>query len=85
MKMNLTRRKIAKTAAVTACASLTACAVHATDFPASEKVFAAENLSVATRSASETYGVAPDYAQKTSWYQLPNITKGVDTLYIYAT
>ena len=83
--MKLTRKEIAKTAAMTACASLTACAVHATDFPASEKVFAAENMSVAARSATEAYGATPDYAKKASWYRLPAVTKDVDTFYIYAT
>ena len=28
---------------------------------------------------------AIDYSQKTSWYQIPDITKDVDTFYIYAT
>ena len=28
---------------------------------------------------------APDYSQKASWYQLPEITKDVDTFYIYST
>ncbi len=35
--------------------------------------------------SSETYGVKPDYSQKTSWYKIPDITKDVDTFYIYAT
>ena len=27
----------------------------------------------------------PDYSQKSSWYQIPEITKDVDTFYILAT
>ena len=30
-------------------------------------------------------GKAPDYSQKSSWYKIPEITKKVDTFYIYAT
>lgn len=30
-------------------------------------------------------GTAPDYSQKASWYQIPEITKDVDTFYILAT
>lgn len=30
-------------------------------------------------------GEAPDYAQKSAWYQIPEITKDVDTFYIYST
>ena len=36
-------------------------------------------------SSSEAYGVKPDYSKKTSWYKIPDITKDVDTFYIYAT
>ncbi|MBQ7608845.1 MAG: DUF3089 domain-containing protein [Desulfovibrionaceae bacterium] len=28
---------------------------------------------------------APDYSKKECWYQFPNVTKDVDTIYIYAT
>ena len=28
---------------------------------------------------------APDYSQKASWYKIPEITKDVDTFYVYAT
>ena len=28
---------------------------------------------------------APDYSQKTNWYQIPEITKNVDTFFIYPT
>ena len=28
---------------------------------------------------------APDYSQKSSWYKIPEVTKDVDTFYIYAT
>lgn len=31
------------------------------------------------------YAGTPDYSQKASWYKLPEITKDVDTFYIYAT
>ena len=30
-------------------------------------------------------GVAPDYSRKDCWYQIPEITKDVDTFYIFAT
>ena len=30
-------------------------------------------------------GTAPDYSLKSSWYQIPEITRDVDTIYIYAT
>ena len=29
-------------------------------------------------------GNAPDYSQKASWYKLPNVTKDIDTFYIFA-
>ncbi len=35
--------------------------------------------------STKTIGAAPDYAKKASWYQIPEITKDVDTFYIYAT
>ena len=38
-----------------------------------------------TNLSSETTGVKPDYSQKSNWYQIPDITKDVDTFYIYAT
>ncbi|MBQ7528924.1 DUF3089 domain-containing protein [bacterium] len=38
-------------------------------------------VSAATGNAEK----APDYSQRTSWYQIPEITKDVDTFYIYAT
>ncbi len=34
---------------------------------------------------TETVGAAPDYSQKSSWYQIPDITRDVDTFYVYAT
>ena len=36
-------------------------------------------------SSSETCGVKPDYSKKDSWYKIPDITKEVDTFYIYST
>ena len=36
-------------------------------------------------AASDGAGKAPDYSQKACWYQIPEITKDVDTFYIYAT
>ena len=30
-------------------------------------------------------GKAPDYSLKTNWYQIPDVTKDVDTFYIYST
>ena len=35
--------------------------------------------------SSETVGVAPDYSKKECWCKLPEISKEVDTFYIYAT
>ncbi len=35
-------------------------------------------------AATDT-GNASDYSQKASWYKLPEITKDVDTFYVYAT
>ena len=35
--------------------------------------------------SSETVGVAPDYSRKECWCKLPEISKDVDTFYIYAT
>lgn len=35
--------------------------------------------------SSETTGAAPDYSKAECWYKIPEITKEVDTLYIYAT
>ena len=35
--------------------------------------------------SSETGYVMTDYSQKSSWYQIPDVTKKVDTIYIYAT
>lgn len=36
-------------------------------------------------NSSETIGAAPDYSQKSCWYKIPEITKDVDTFYVYAT
>ena len=36
-------------------------------------------------AAADSAGNAPDYSQKASWYRIPNISKDVDTFYIYAT
>ena len=35
--------------------------------------------------ADESVGEAPDYSKAECWYQIPEITKDVDTFYIYAT
>ena len=37
------------------------------------------------RNVSEKYGAAPDYSKAECWYRFPEITKDVDTFYIYAT
>lgn len=39
----------------------------------------------ASIASADSAGNAPDYSQKSSWYQLPNITKDVDTFYITST
>ena len=36
-------------------------------------------------SAAASADKAPDYSQKSSWYQVPEVTKDVDTFYIYST
>ena len=36
-------------------------------------------------TAEKTVENTPDYSQKSSWYQIPEITKDVDTFYILAT
>ena len=36
-------------------------------------------------AATDNAGKAPDYSQSASWYNLPEITKDVDTFYILAT
>lgn len=36
-------------------------------------------------SAKNNNSGAPDYSQKSSWFQIPEITKDVDTFYIFAT
>ena len=37
------------------------------------------------KTAEKTVKNTPDYSQKSSWYQIPKITKDVDTFYILAT
>ena len=39
----------------------------------------------ATDSSSEDTGEAPDYSQEDCWLQIPEITKDIDTFYIYST
>ena len=34
--------------------------------------------------SSDTLGIAPDYSRKECWCMLPEITKDVDTFYVYA-
>lgn len=41
--------------------------------------------SAAMNAANESTGKAPDYSRKECWCQMPEITKDVDTFYIYAT
>ncbi|MBR1694998.1 MAG: DUF3089 domain-containing protein, partial [Selenomonas sp.] len=36
-------------------------------------------------SAQTVAGDVPDYSRKSCWYQVPDITKEVDTFYIYST
>ena len=36
-------------------------------------------------NVSAKSGAAPDYSQKDCWYKFPEITKDVDTFYVYAT
>ena len=51
----------------------------------SSSASAASSASTASGSASADVGKAPDYSQKSCWYQVPEITKDVDTFYIPAT
>ena len=44
----------------------------------------AEETEAGTESVAET-DQAPDYSQEDCWYQIPEITKDVDTFYIYST
>ena len=37
-----------------------------------------------TMSSETGYGMT-DYSRKTSWYQIPDAAREVDTIYIYAT
>lgn len=39
----------------------------------------------AEKTVEKTVKNTPDYSQKSSWYQIPEITKDVDTFYILAT
>ncbi|MBQ3425844.1 MAG: DUF3089 domain-containing protein [Clostridia bacterium] len=39
----------------------------------------------AEAAAAESAGEAPDYSKNNCWYQIPEITKDVDTIYIYST
>ena len=36
-------------------------------------------------TAAASAGKAPDYSQKSSWYQIPKVTKDVDTFFVYPT
>ena len=40
---------------------------------------------VGASAATGSAGSAPDYSKKSCWYQVPDITKDVDTFYIYST
>ncbi|WP_407399126.1 DUF3089 domain-containing protein [Anaerovibrio sp.] len=42
-------------------------------------------LAVCTVAPAAAAGDAIDYSQKANWYQIPNITKDVDTFFIYPT
>ena len=43
------------------------------------------SLSGCTGTTASSMGKAPDYSRKACWLQLPEITKDVDTFYIYST
>ena len=45
----------------------------------------AKRIAAYKASKTENAESAPDYSQKASWYQIPEIAKDVDTFYIYAT
>lgn len=42
-------------------------------------------FSLTACAADDSAGKAPDYSLKECWYQLPSVSKDVDTFYIYAT
>ena len=45
----------------------------------------ASMIPVMSAYADESAGEAPDYSQEDCWYKIPEITKDVDTFYIYST
>ena len=45
----------------------------------------AEDSSAENDAATAEAGEAPDYSQESCWFQIPEITKDVDTFYVYAT
>lgn len=45
----------------------------------------AEAGSTATGTNAAGTGAAPDYSRRACWYKIPDITKGIDTFYIYST
>ena len=50
----------------------------------SAMVFSLAICTTASVAAADADG-AIDYSQKANWYQIPNITKEVDTFFIYPT
>ena len=50
-----------------------------------KKVFSLAALMALSCAALSTASDAPDYSNKACWQKLPEITKDVDTFYIYAT
>lgn len=35
--------------------------------------------------ASEAIGAKPDYSREECWFKIPEISKDIDTFYVYAT
>ena len=65
------------------CSSGQAGSSSASGSSASSASSSASTSSSSTAAASTDK--APDYSQKSSWYQVPEITKDVDTFYVYAS
>ena len=55
------------------------------DAQSSAPASGASETASSTAETSAAVDDAPDYSQKTCWYQIPDITKDVDTFFIYPT
>ena len=69
---------------LTACGGSSAATDNATPTAEAETYTDNEEVS-ADNTDTESVGEAPDYSQEDCWLQLPEITKDVDTFYVYST